>query len=110
MMSAVSAILRRSSCARMRSLRASTTWDVAEDGRLAVKHGDSFVLWAEWLPGQRVTSRSIQPYGAATTRPDSVHYTDQSTLFVQHRFKPVRFWRDDVLANAARRTVVRHRP
>ncbi len=92
------------------TLRASTTWDVAEDGRLAVKHGDSYILWAEWLPGQRVRSRSIQPYGAATTRPNSVHYTDQSTLFVGHRFKPVHFWREDVLANTARRTVVRHRP
>lgn len=91
------------------TLRASTTWTVAEDGRLAVRHGDSYILWAEWLPGQRVASRSIQPYGAATTRPDSVHYTDQSTLFVQHRFKPVHFWREDVLANAASRTTVRHR-
>jgi acyl-homoserine-lactone acylase len=90
------------------TLRASTTWDVAEDGRLAVRHGDSYILWAEWMPGQRVTSRSIQPFGAATTRPDSVHYTDQSTLFVQHRFKPVHFWRDDVLANAKRRRVARH--
>lgn len=92
------------------TLRASTTWNVAEDGRLALKHGDSYILWAEWMPGQRVTSRSIQPYGAATTRPNSMHYTDQSTLFVQHRFKPVHFWREDVLANATRRTVVRHRP
>lgn len=92
------------------TLRASTTWDVAEDGRLAVKHGDSYVLWAEWLPGQRVTSRSIQPFGAATTRPDSPHYVDQATLFVQHRFKPVHFWREDVLANAARRTTVSHKP
>ena len=92
------------------TLRASTTWDVADDGRLVVKHGDSYVLWAEWLPGQPVRSRSIQPFGAATTRPSSVHYTDQSTLFVQHRFKPVHFWREDVLANAARRTWVSHRP
>lgn len=92
------------------TLRASTTWDVAGDGRLAVKHGDSFILWAEWRPGERVSSRSIQPFGAATTRPGSVHYTDQSTLFIQHRFKPVHFWRDEVMANAARRTVVSHRP
>ena len=91
------------------TLRASTTWNVADDGRLAVKHGDSYILWAEWRPGQRVKSRSIQPYGSATTRPGSVHYTDQSTLFVQHRFKPVHFWREDVLANAARRTRVQHR-
>lgn len=92
------------------TLRASTTWDVAEDGRLAVRHGDSYILWAEWAPGERVRSRSIQPFGAATTRPQSLHYTDQSTLFVQHRFKPVHFWRQDVLANATRRAVVRNRP
>ena len=92
------------------TLRASTTWDVNDDGRLAVKHGDSFVQWAEWWPGKRVQSRSIQPFGAATTRPDNPHFTDQSTLFIQHRFKPVHFWRDDVLANAEQRRTVRHQP
>jgi acyl-homoserine-lactone acylase len=29
------------------TLRASTTWDIDPDGRLAMKHGDSFILWAE---------------------------------------------------------------
>ena len=85
------------------TLRASTTWDVDEDGRLSVRHGDSFIQWVEWLPGERVSSRSIQPFGAATTRPRNVHFTDQATLFVQHRLKPVHFWREDVLANAASR-------
>ena len=90
------------------TLRASTLWDVADDGRLAVRHGDSFIQWVEWLPGQPVSSRSIQPFGAATTRPGSKHYTDQSTLFVQHRLKPVHFWREDVLANAVTRKTVTH--
>ena len=88
------------------TLRASTTWDVHEDGRLAVRHGDSFVQWVEWLEGQPVTSRSIQPFGAATTRPESPHFVDQATLFIQHRFKPVHFWRDDVLTYAASRKTV----
>ncbi|MDG5749081.1 acylase [Qipengyuania sp. XHP0207] len=92
------------------TLRASTLWDVHEDGRLAVRHGDSFIQWVEWMPGQRVASRSIQPYGAATTRPDSPHYADQMTLFVQHRLKPVHFWREDVLANAKRIYTVSHTP
>ncbi|QPC99324.1 acylase [Qipengyuania soli] len=92
------------------TLRASTTWDVQEDGRLAVKHGDSFVQFAEWAPGKRVKSQSIQPYGAATTRPKSMHYADQATLFVQHRLKPVHFWREDVLANAVSRYTVSHDP
>ncbi len=88
------------------TLRAATTWDVDEDGRLNLKHGDSFIMWIEWKPGQRVFSRSIQPFGAATTRPRSAHYTDQMKLFVEHRLKPVHFWRDDLLANASSRTTV----
>ena len=88
------------------TLRASTTWNVDDDGRLSVKHGDSFIQWVEWLPGQRVTSRSIQPYGAATTRPDSPHFVDQATLFIQHRLKPVHFWREDALTHATSRKTV----
>lgn len=91
------------------TLRASTTWDVAEDGRLSLKHGDSFIMWVEWRPGERVASRSVQPFGAASTRPASPHYTDQMPLFVDHRLKPVQFWRSDVLKDARRRYVVGNR-
>ena len=72
-------------------LRAASTWDEAPDGRLVVKHGDSFVMWMAWDRQGRVHSRSIQPFGAATTRPDSPHYADQAALFVAHRTKPVWF-------------------
>ena len=91
------------------TLRAATTWQVEEDGRLSLVHGDSFIQWVEWpAPGEegRVSSRSIQPFGQATTRPDSPHYTDQMQLYVDHKLKPVRFWREDVEANAAKRYVV----
>ncbi|MDP4605706.1 MAG: acylase, partial [Erythrobacter sp.] len=88
------------------TLRASTTWDVDDDGRLSLKHGDSFIMWIEWLPGKPVSSRSIQPFGAASTRPQSPHYTDQMRLFVDHKLKPVHFWRDDVTANAKSRAIV----
>lgn len=88
------------------TLRASTTWDVDDDGRLSLKHGDSFIQWVEWQPGKRVFSRSIQPFGSASTRPQSRHYTDQMLLFVEHKLKPVHFWREDVLANASKRTTV----
>lgn len=92
------------------TLRAATTWDVADDGRLSIKHGDSFIMWIEWAPGQKVVSRSIQPFGSASTRPASPHYTDQMKLFVDHKLKPVHFWRDDLLANASsRRTVTNAR-
>ena len=88
------------------TLRAATNWDVEADGRLSVNHADSFIQWVEWVAGQPVTSRSITPYGAATTRPGNPHYTDQAQLFVAHKLKPVHFWRDDVLAHAAKRYVV----
>lgn len=84
------------------TLRASTTWEVDEDGRLSLVHGDSFIQWVEWpRDGGRVFSRSIQPFGAATTRPESPHYTDQMQMFIEHRLKPVRFWEEDVRASAA---------
>ncbi|WP_379922320.1 acylase [Erythrobacter sp. R86502] len=92
------------------TLRASTTWGVADDGRLSIKHGDSFIMWIEWAPGQKVSSRSIQPFGAATTRPASPHYTDQMRLFIDHKLKPVHFWREDVLAKASNRRTVTTMP
>ena len=72
-------------------LRATSLWDVDPDGRLAVKHGDSFIMFMGWDPQGRVHSRSIQPFGAATTRPASPHYADQAALFVRHGTKPVWF-------------------
>ncbi len=88
------------------TLRASTTWAVDDDGRLQLVHGDSFIQWVEWVPGQRVRSESIQPFGSGVTRPNSPHFTDQAQLFVNHKLKPVHFWRDEVLKNAKRRYVV----
>ena len=79
------------------TLRASTTWRIDDDGRLSLVHGDSFIQWVEWpTDGGRVFSRSIQPFGSATTQPDSPHYTDQMQLYVDHQLKPVRFWEEDV--------------
>ncbi len=73
------------------TLRASTLWDIEDDGRLSIRHGDSYILFVEWDSEGRVSSRSIQPFGAAMTRPDSPHYTDQAELFARYGTKPVRF-------------------
>lgn len=73
------------------TLRASTLWDVEDDGRLSVRHGDSFLMFVRWDRAGRVHSESIMPFGAAMTRPGSRHHTDQARLFVQHRLKPVLF-------------------
>ena len=93
------------------TLRASTIWRVDNDGRLSLVHGDSFIQWVEWPAdasenGGRVTSRSIQPFGAATTRPNSKHFTDQMQLYVDHKLKPVHFFEEDVRANAQGARVV----
>jgi acyl-homoserine-lactone acylase len=88
------------------TLRAATTWDVDPDGRLSIKHGDSFIMLIEWGKVGKVRSQSVQPYGAATTRPASPHYADQAPLFVAKRFKPVWFTRADVASHAVRRETV----
>ncbi|MDZ3830777.1 MAG: acylase [Sphingopyxis sp.] len=73
------------------TIRASTLWDVEPDGRLKVRHGDSFIMFVTWDRAGQVRSESIQPFGAATTRPESPHYNDQAPLFVRHQLKPVLF-------------------
>lgn len=83
-------------------LHAMALWDQAPDGRLAVKHGDSFVMFAEWDRQGRVRSWSIQPFGAATTRPGSPHYADQAPLFARHELKPVRFTRAELAGHVER--------
>jgi acyl-homoserine-lactone acylase len=83
-------------------LRAAPLWDIADDGRLAVRHGDSFIMFVSWDRAGRVRSRSIVPFGAATTRPDSPYYADQAPLFVRHRFKPVRFDPADLKGHISR--------
>jgi len=92
------------------TLRAATSWNVDPgDGRLLIKHGDSFLMFVEWPKHGRVVSQSIMPFGAATTRPGSPHYADQAPLFVAHRLKPVHFTKADIAAHAVRRYEVRSR-
>lgn len=83
-------------------LRAMARWDVEADGRLKVKHGDSYMQFVSWDRDGRVRSKSINQYGAATTRPRSPHYADQARLFVEHRFKPVHFDPQELRRHAKR--------
>lgn len=84
------------------ALRAAANWDVAEDGRAVVKHGDSFVMFVEWDRAGRVASRSVQPFGSATTRPDSKHYADQAPLFARQQLKPVHLEEADLRRHLTR--------
>jgi acyl-homoserine-lactone acylase len=85
------------------TLRAATVWEPQPDGHMRVKHGDSFVMLINWDKAGKVTSQSIQPYGAATNRPDSPHYTDQMQMFEDRKFKPVHFEWADAVAHAKKR-------
>jgi acyl-homoserine-lactone acylase len=85
------------------TLRAATIWEPQDDGKMRVRHGDSFIQLVNWDKAGKVWSQSIQPYGAATTRPNSPHYTDQMKLFGARKFKPVHFEWADALKNAKKR-------
>lgn len=86
------------------TLRATTAWDKEQsDEKLRVRHGDSFIMLVRWDKDGRVISESIQPYGSATNRPQSPHYTDQMALFAAQKFKPVHFEWADAVRHAKRR-------
>ncbi|MBI3792632.1 MAG: penicillin acylase family protein [Gemmatimonadetes bacterium] len=76
------------------------------DGRLEGDAGDSFVMLVEWGPDGVVHSESVQPFGAATSRPGSPHYADQAPLFATERFKPVWFTEAEQRAHLERETRV----
>lgn len=85
------------------ALRAATVWEPQDDGRMRVRHGDSFIMLVNWDKTGKVWSKSIQPYGSATNRPGSPHYTDQMKLFMDRKFKPVHFEWAEAVATAKRR-------
>ena len=65
----------------------------ADDGRLVGWAGDSYVLLVDWDTEGRVRSRSIHPFGSATSDARSPHYADQAPLFARRQLKPV--WLDE---------------
>jgi acyl-homoserine-lactone acylase len=88
------------------TLRAATIWEPQDNGQMRVRHGDSFIMLTSWDKAGKPTSLSIQPYGSATNRPGSPHYTDQMQMFLDRKFKPVHFeW-----AEAVRHAKRRYRP
>jgi penicillin amidase/acyl-homoserine-lactone acylase len=73
-----------------------------EDGRLKGYSGDSFIMLVAWDPEGQVQSFSIHQYGSATLGDDSVHFADQSPLFVDRQLKPVWLDEADIRANLER--------
>jgi acyl-homoserine-lactone acylase len=86
------------------TLRATSIWDKDQpDKKARVRHGDSFIMLMRWDKAGKVLSVSVQPYGAATNRPKSPHYSDQMELFVSGKYKPVHFEWADAVSHAKRR-------
>jgi acyl-homoserine-lactone acylase len=76
------------------------------DGKLVGEVGDSFIMLVEWGADGVVHSQSVQPFGAATSRPASPHFADQAPLFAGERFKPVWFTEAEQRAHLERETRV----
>lgn len=62
-------------------------------------NGNSFVCAVEF--GQKVQARSLLA-GGESGDPQSPHFFDQGTLYAKGAFKPVAFYREEVLRNAAK--------
>ena len=72
------------------------------DGRLRGVNGDGYVMLIDWDRRGRMTSRSIHQFGSATADPSSLHYADQSPLFVAQTTKPVFFTEAQLAGHIAR--------
>ena len=66
-------------------------WTNEEDGTMVADFGDSYIAVIEWDAEGNVSSRSVQPFGAAVDDPSSPHHADQSVLFSEERFKEAGF-------------------
>ena len=72
-----------------------------KDGRLKAVAGDTFIMFVTWDRGGRLTSESIHQFGAATSRPASPHYADQTPPFAAMRTKPVWFTEAELAGHVA---------
>jgi acyl-homoserine lactone acylase PvdQ len=71
--------------------------------RIYGDNGNSFVAVVEF--GDRVRAKSIL-IGGQSNDPDSPHFDDQASMYVDQKFKEVAFYREDV----ERRAEERYRP
>jgi len=71
------------------------------DGKHVGYMGDCHFLMVKWDKDGKVYSEAILPFGTSS-KPSSVHYHDQTSLFVQRKLRKVHFFRDDVLAHASK--------
>ena len=73
--------------------------NLKRNGELEAFAGDSYILFATWDKNGVISSKSVHQYGAATTKKDSPHYSDQASLFANRQLKDVWFKKEDILQN-----------
>lgn len=67
------------------------------DGRLKGFNGDCYTVIVQWDANGALRSESIHQFGSATMDAASPHYADQSPLFAEKGFKPVRMTKEELL-------------
>ena len=67
-------------------------------GQLKAVAGDGLVVYTSWDKNGKQSAGTVHNFGAASTRPKSVHYDDQAPLFAAEKFRPVALTREAVLA------------
>ncbi|HSG88513.1 MAG TPA: penicillin acylase family protein [Pseudomonadales bacterium] len=87
------------------TLRAIYATDPDGDGVMHAVGGDGLYFIAEWDANGDLDLRTVHQYGAATTRPDSKHYSDQAMLYAAETFKEV--WFDEAEVRAVAESVER---
>lgn len=68
-----------------------------ESGKIYVRGGHSYVAVVVFTNPPKAWS--IFPYGHNRTDPNSKHYTDQTKLFADFRFKPAWFTEEEIMKN-----------
>jgi len=56
-------------------------------GAMSAAGGDTYILYADWAPGEKARIRTIHQFGAATLDEASSHYSDQAQIFAQEEWK-----------------------
>ncbi|RMF71273.1 MAG: hypothetical protein D6740_07000 [Alphaproteobacteria bacterium] len=81
---------------------------LSKDGHLIAVGGDSYIMVVDWDENGRLQPlRTVHQFGAATMRPSSPHYADQTALFAAERFKILPWNREALLDEEG---VVRENP
>lgn len=67
-----------------------------KDGTTTADGGDTFIMFVTWDKAGQLHSESIHQFGSATLDAKSLHYADQTPLFVAMKTKPVWFTEDQL--------------